>query len=161
MNRRRNVRIVPLVLLLLQMMMCLSGCAEEADTQAYLNWLSEADREAVTDYVVQDVDLDGSEDLIFLFTRKLDDDTITYTNVGFAMGPDGQTRRMELASGLGYKFAKDNVLRVKKNTVYVTLLDTKTDMEYPYDITVSRYTSENGKTGLSFAVASGDGKSGK
>lgn len=152
---------IAILLLLLQVVTCLSGCAKEADIQKYLNWLSEADREAVTDYVVQDVDLDGSEDLIFLFTRKLDDDTITYTNVGFAMGPDGQTRAVELASGLGYKFAKDNVLRVENNTVYVTLLDPKTDMEYPYDITVSHYTSENGKTGLSFAVASGDGKSGK
>ena len=73
MNRRRNVRIVPLLLLFLQVMACLSGCAKEADTQTYLNWLSEADREAVTDSVVQDVDLDGSEDLIFLFTRNLDD----------------------------------------------------------------------------------------
>jgi len=158
MNRRRNVRIVPLLLLFLQVMACLSGCAKEADTQTYLNWLSEADRKAVTDYVVQDVDLDGSEDLIFLFTRKLNDGTITYTNVGFAMGPDGQKRTMELASGMGYEFAKDNVLRVKKNTVYVTLLDPKTNLEYPYDVTVSHYTSEGGKTGLSFAVASGDGK---
>ena len=157
MNRRKNVQIF-LLLALLQMMACLSGCAKETDAQTYLNWLSEADREAVTDYVVQDVDLDGSEDLIFLFTRKLDDGTVTYTNVGFAMGPDGQTRAMELASGLGYEFAKDNVLRVKKNTVYVTILDPKTNLEYPYDITVSHYTREDGKTGLSFAVASGDGK---
>lgn len=152
---------IALLLLLLQVMACLLGCAKEVDTQAYLDWLSEADREAVTDYVVQDVDLDGSEDLIFLFTRKQSDGTVTYTNVGFAMGPDGQTRAVELASGLGYEFAKDNVLRVEKNTVHVTLLDPKTDLEYPYDITVSHYTSENGKTGLSFAVASGDGKSGK
>ena len=160
MNRGRNVRIA-LLLLLLQMMACLSGCAKEVDTQTYLDWLSEADREAVTDYVVQDIDLDGSEDLIFLFTRKQGDGTVTYTNVGFAMGPDGQTRAVGLASGLGYKFAEDNVLRVKKNTVYVTLLDPKTNLEYPYDITVSPYTSENGKTGLSFAVASGDGESDK